>query len=341
MASRRDATRSRYSARVYWRFMRRSTASEPDWTGRCRAGTTAGGVRHRRDEAGGKIARVGRHEAQAPESRQRADRAQEIGEILAGLRITERVHGLSEELDLQGPLAEQAAGLVHDVAQPAIALAPARAGNDAERAVLVAALDDRDRGAVRHRARDRAGRVDDLVRVEARLTGPVVLFLDAAQDRRQGLDASRPEHEVDLRQALEKSLPFLLRDAAADAEHGIRAFALQLREASEAVVDLLLGLVANRARVEENDAGFFGRRRFGESLASEKSDEAPPVENVHLAAPRLHEDASGLAVEREARSRRELSRSAGSAYRSQPGGAFDLRASSERSSKALRASSSS
>ncbi len=79
-------------------------------------GNDRGRLGHRRDEAGGEIARVGRHEAQAPESRQRADRAQEIGEILARLRIAERVHGLPEELDLQGSLGEQAAGLVHDVA---------------------------------------------------------------------------------------------------------------------------------------------------------------------------------------------------------------------------------
>ena len=64
-------------------------------------------------------------------------------------------------------------------------------------------------------------------------------------------------------QALEEPLPFLLRDAAGDAEHSFRAFSLQLREAPEPVVDLLLGPVANRARVQEDDVGFLGACRFG------------------------------------------------------------------------------
>src|SRR5450756_2662124 len=70
------------------------------------------------------------------------------------------------------------------------------------------------RSTVRHRVRDGAGRVDDLVRVEPGLAGSVALFIDASQNRRKGLDAPGPENEIDVRKALEEAFPFLLRHAA-------------------------------------------------------------------------------------------------------------------------------
>ena len=113
-----------------------------------------------------------------------------------------------------------------------------------------------------------------------------------------------------MRKALQEGLPFLLRHAAAHAEDRPGALALQLREAADPVVDLLLGLVAHRAGVEQDDVGLLRCvERLDDSLPREEPDEPPPVEHVHLAAPRLDEDAPGLSGERTRSLTAELSRS--------------------------------
>ena len=227
-----------------------------------------GRLRHRGDEPVGEIARMRRHEAQAPESRQGADRPQEIGEILAGLGIAERVHGLAEELDLEGaarrrgerassttsrrrrlrsrPRVRGTTQNVQFLLQPSMTVIPARCGTGCATAPGVYTTSSRSKPVSQGRSPSSSTR--------RRTDG-------------QGLDPARPEHEIDVREAIEEALPFLLRDAAADAEHGPRALALQLREAADPVVDLLLGLVAHGTGVEEDDVGFLGRRRLDDPFA--------------------------------------------------------------------------
>ena len=106
---------------------------------------------------------------------------------------------------------------------------------------------------MRYRARDGAGRVRDLVPGKADLAGAVSFVADAADDRRKRLDPARAEHEVDEAEGVrEGPLPFLLRHAAADAEDEARLAPLEAGERAEPRVDLLFGLVADRAGVQED-----------------------------------------------------------------------------------------
>jgi hypothetical protein len=66
--------------------------------------------------------------------------------------------------------------------------------------------------------------------------------------------AGRSANQADMRRALENLLAFLLRHAAQDTEDLALAGALELLQAVE---DLLLGLIADAARVVEDQPGVF------------------------------------------------------------------------------------
>jgi hypothetical protein len=75
----------------------------------------------------------------------------------------------------------------------------------------------------------------------------------------QGL---RAEDEIDIRRAGDDGGAFLAGDAAADADHQVRVFLLQVPDPAEVVEHLLLRLFAHRAGVEQDDVGFLGVLRL-------------------------------------------------------------------------------
>ena len=118
---------------------------------RSRTGRAGGGTTRRRASlpsrrsAFAEVLRVRGHEPEALRARQRTNRADEVGEVFARDGVAEGVHGLAQEFDLDDAFPEQAPALLDDVREAAVALPPARRRDDTERAVLVAAFDDRDR----------------------------------------------------------------------------------------------------------------------------------------------------------------------------------------------------
>src|SRR5207247_4178087 len=85
--------------------------------------------------------------------------------------------------------------------------------------------------------------------------------------------------------ALENLLAFLLRDAAEDPK--LLALLFEFLVVGQAVKDFLLGFVANRAGVVENQAGFFYGWNLAVSLRDEGADHLLGVVGVRRAAERF------------------------------------------------------
>ena len=68
-------------------------------------------------------------------------------------------------------------------------------------------------------------------------------------------DRAGPERDVDLRVELEDPLALRLGVAAADRDHEVRVLALSRAGVAEVGGELRVGLLADRARVEDDDVG--------------------------------------------------------------------------------------
>src|SRR5690606_3032186 len=69
----------------------------------------------------------------------------------------------------------------------------------------------------------------------------------------QAVQGLRAEDEVDMRRAFDDRLAFLAGDAAADADDEGLVGCLELLPAPELAEDLLLGLLADRTGIDEDD----------------------------------------------------------------------------------------
>src|SRR5207248_158026 len=114
--------------------------------------------------------------------------------------------------------------------------------------------------------------------------------LPACQNLVEMTDVSRPHHEVDPWRSGEDSLPFLLRNATANTD--LHAVALHLVQLTESREDFVLRLLANGARVEQNETGL--RLVVNAPIAAQFETAGQPlaVEIVHLTAPRFDEEGS-------------------------------------------------
>src|SRR5207237_397566 len=95
-----------------------------------------------------------------------------------------------------------------------------------------------------------------------------------------------PEGDVDLRVELEDALALRLGVAAADGDHAIGILALARRGVTEVRGELRVGLLADRAGVEDDDVRLGGSRRFAEPELLEHALDPLRVVSVHLAAER-------------------------------------------------------
>src|ERR1039457_344251 len=230
------------------------------------------------------IARMRGREADAADAVDAANLAKQADEVpAAGRRVAVAVDVLAEQLDLAVAHPRQAASFLENAVAGPAALRAARERDHAVGARLVAALNDRDVGAVRIVA-TREGRIERFVRVEAEARDAAIAGLELYQHLGQLVVAGGAGDEADERRALEDLLAFLLRDAAEHAED--LALAVVLLELLEAVKNLLLGLVADAAGVVENEAGFFGRVDLGIALGEERANNFLRIVDVHLAPKR-------------------------------------------------------
>ena len=210
---------------------------------------------------------------------------QQVREVQIAARLAPVVHGLAQELDLLEAVVEEVAHLGEHLGQGAAALRPARLRDDAEGAVLVAPLDDGDHPLVLAVPRDR---VDVVLPVLREAGGHDPLAAPAPRhDLGELAHARRAQDEVEIRHALQGPLPFLLGHAAAEADEQIRVAPLEEAVFAQARVDLLLGLVADAARVEEDDVRPVGLMGGEDALLHELAGHALAVQLVHLASPGL------------------------------------------------------
>src|SRR4051812_25816104 len=97
-------------------------------------------------------------------------------------------------------------------------------------------------------------------------------------------DRPRAERDVDERVALEDPLALRLGVAAADGDHAVGVLALPRRRLAEIRGELRVGLLPDRARVEDDDVGVAGGRRLPEPELLEHALDPLAVVSVHLAA---------------------------------------------------------
>ncbi len=281
-----------------------------------------------------------RDEAQAPEALDAADPAEQLAqpEALGGLPVG--VDRLPEQRDLGVAVSHEVPDLVDDLGGGPAALPAPGERHDAERAVLVAALDHGDVGLERRTAADLAKLVDRILLGKLQPQRLAAFGPRGRDELADPLDLPGARHEVDERRPLQDLGAGNLGDAAGDADDEVRVLLLAPGEDAERAEDLVLRLFAHRAGVEDDDlrgglVGALGGPPDSEGL--ELARHALAVEDVHLAAPRLHAVRVAVAaVDRRGNDgQRCLAHS-----RIHPGRAPALRARSGRSARFFSASAS-
>ncbi len=99
-------------------------------------------------------------------------------------------------------------------------------------------------------------------------------------------DRARPERDVDVGIEREEPLALRLRVAAADGDDHLGPLALSRRSLTHVRGELRVRLLADRARVEDDDVGLALRRRLAETELLEHALDALGVVGVHLAPER-------------------------------------------------------
>ncbi len=213
-----------------------------------------------------------------------AEQLAELGRDLGDEVTTPRVDVLAEQRHLAHAGVGKALHLGQDLAGASALLAAADGRHDAVRALGVAAHGDLHPRLERPLAvqRELGG---ELAVVEAE---PPARDADAAgaEPFAQMGDRPRAERDVDRRVQLEDPLPLRLRVAAADGDHAVGILALPGRGLAEVRGQLQVGLLPDRARVEDDDVGVGRRRSLPQSELLEQALDPFAVVGVHLAAER-------------------------------------------------------
>ena len=97
-------------------------------------------------------------------------------------------------------------------------------------------------------------------------------------------DRAGPERDVDVGVELEDPLALRLGVAAADGDHAVGIAPLAGCRVAEVRRELRVGLLADRAGVEDDDVGLVRRRRLAEAELLEHALDPLGVVGVHLAA---------------------------------------------------------
>ena len=216
---------------------------------------------HRVDHVVGELGRMRRGEAhplEAVDAPARAQQRRECAAITRDRGIGERdavgVDVLAEQRDLEDALIDQRLHLGQDVAGPAVDLLAAQRRHDAERAGVVAADRDRNPCGVGGFARGRQRRREFLQRLDDFDLGGVVVA-GAVEQRRQRADVVGAEHDVHPRRPAQHRVAVLLGQATADGDLHVRIGLLARRQVAEVAVQLVVGVLPDRAGVEHDDVG--------------------------------------------------------------------------------------
>ena len=92
------------------------------------------------------------------------------------------------------------------------------------------------------------------------------------------------EHQVQVRELLEKLLAFLLGDTASHAENEFRIAVFKGFEATQVAVGLAYRFIANSTGVQQDQAGLVGLFDLPVTDAAEQVDNSFRINHIHLAA---------------------------------------------------------
>ncbi len=257
--SSRARTRSRYSSRVCRRRIAARTRVEPDCTGRCRCLQTCGRSRIASISLGRDVPRMRAREPDPPNPGHAVHRREQSGEV--ALRIVGRlvvVHDLAEQVNFGPTATDRLVNLGQDLRLRAHPLVPPGLRHHAERAVVVAALDDGHVGL--HRVALRvipSGNDTSSYGLTSIWRDPVRMASSMSAGSLRS--AMRADDDVHGPGPPEQRRAILLGQASGHRDHrGLAArtgLAAQLADAAE---HLVLGLLANRAGVQDDDVGVGG-----------------------------------------------------------------------------------
>ena len=239
---------------------------------------------HRGDHGRAEVLRVRAGEADPLDPVDRVAGAQQLLERAADVAAV-GVDVLAEQRQLLHARAREALDLGQDLARPARDLAAAHRRHDAVRADRVAAHRDL------HPGLEAALAVQRQPPRERALFGdPERAALDALAARAEPLaqvrDRARPEGDVHVRVEREQPLALRLGVAAADGDHLLRLALLQRARLGEVRGEALVGLLADRAGVEDEHVGLVLLPRLAEPELLEHALDPLRVVGVHLAAER-------------------------------------------------------
>ena len=229
------------------------------------------------------VLRVRARVADALDAVDRVEPLQQLGERRPrGAEIaTVGVDVLAQQRHLAHALARELGDLGDELVGGTADLAPARRRDDAVRAGHVAA--DRDLHPGLKLARALAGQ----------MAGEALELEEALRRQRVGreelgelVDLARTERDVDEREAREDLVLDGLRPAAADADDPLRVARLQALRLMQVGDEAAVGLLADRAGVEEDDVGILGGGGLGVAERLEHPLHPLGVVLVHLTAER-------------------------------------------------------
>ena len=215
-------------------------------------------------------------------------------------------HDLPEQRNLPHPAGGEGEAFGHDGVHRARAFVAAGLRDNAERAVHVAALLDRDEGrdlALHRTVRIRLGRevvfdrvlrtrffadVDDrLAHRHARLPRRA----EVVEMARHLVELLGSDDEIEIRQLLQQRRPAVLRHAAEDPEHEVRLTFLPLLQVAGLPDRLLLGRITHAAGVQQQDVAFVLVGNDAVTAGAQHRRDSLAVALVHLAAVGLDVDA--------------------------------------------------
>src|SRR6185437_14790571 len=159
-------------------------------------------------------------------------------------------------------------------------LAPAHRRDDAVGALRVAAHRDLYPGL--ERALSLGGEMPGELRPLGEAAAGDGLAAARAEPVREMADRARAEGDVDERVELEQALPLGLGIAAADGDRLLGVALLERARLGEVRSEPLVGLLADRAGVEDEHVGLVLRRRLSEAKLLEQALDPLGVVSVHL-----------------------------------------------------------
>ena len=234
--------------------------------------TDRGALRHRFDHRPAEVLRVRAREADPFDPIDGVAGAQELAEV--GLKRRQEitpvgVDVLAEQRDLTHPVAGKLLDLRKDLTGPPALLAPTNRRDDAVRALRVAAHRDLDPGL------ELALAVHRQTAREAAVIEPKAPPCDTGAPGTDPFaevwDRSRAERDVHVRVELEQPLALRLGVAAAYCDHLLGIARLDRPRLGQASGEALVGLLADRAGVEDEDVSVALVRCLSEAQLLEHS----------------------------------------------------------------------